>query len=161
MSLSKPFSIISTITHHANTNGNPDNKPITFDLKDTCLTTLHDNDLYPWLILRRTADGEMEELDDDHDTSCPPFDNEVGNEVPIIGENGFVTLAVGESVQVEAELVYSGTGVKLEEGGEYCINFRGSWLRWWKLANLEVSIYQQDLVVQWESVLTTNAGVKT
>ena len=90
----------------------------------------------------------MEELDDDHDTSCPPFDNEVGNEVPIARDNGFVSLAVGESVQVEAELVYSGTGVKLEEGGEYCINFRGCWLRWWKPANLEVSVYQQDSVIQ-------------
>ncbi|KAL8797430.1 MAG: hypothetical protein Q9182_007194 [Xanthomendoza sp. 2 TL-2023] len=140
MSLAKPFPIISTITHHANPTGNPDAKPITFDLNDTCLTAFHDNDLYPWLLLRRTAeDGEMEELDDDHDTSCPPFEDETGlhHQVPICRENGFVTLAVGESVRVEAEWVYSGTGVKLEEGGEYCINFRGCWLRWWKAGDLE------------------------
>ena len=90
----------------------------------------------------------MEEVDDDHDTSCPPFDDEAGlhDKVPIARENGFVTLAVGESVQVKAELVYSGTGVKLEEGGEYCINFRGGWLRWWKSASLEVSLYKRDTV---------------
>ena len=141
LSLSDPFPITSTLTHHANPNGNPENKPVVFDLTDTCLNAIRDDDLYPWLIMHRTADDNLVELDDDHDTSYPPFGDEEGlqEQKLIIREDGFVCLAVGESVEVTAELKYTGKGIELAKGEKYCINFRGSWLRWWRICTLEVS----------------------
>ena len=91
--------------------------------------------------MHRTSDNKLVELNDDHDTSCPPFEDEEGlrERKSITRENGFVCLAVGESVEVAAELKYTGNGVDLAEGGKYCINLRGSWLRWWRFGTLEVS----------------------
>ncbi|KAI4137617.1 MAG: hypothetical protein L6R39_007185 [Caloplaca ligustica] len=92
--------------HHANPSGNPENKPVTFDLADIHLHEILDNELLPWLIMHRTANGKLEELDDYHDTSCLPFDSEEGlyERVPIAQKNGFVSLAVGESAKAKAEL---------------------------------------------------------
>lgn len=139
--LKEPFPVTSTITHHANVSGNPENKPITFDLADTCLDKIVDNEIYPWLIMHRAASGGLKELDDNHDTSCPPFDNEedLYDQVPILPGNGFVSLAVGDSIDVKAELRHTGDGVHLEKGEDYCLNFRGVWLMWWKFGSLEVS----------------------
>ncbi|KAL8846232.1 MAG: hypothetical protein Q9221_008664 [Calogaya cf. arnoldii] len=139
MSLSKPFIVTSTLTHHTNPSGNPENKPVTFDIADIRLHDILDNELLPWLIMHRTANGELKELDDDHDTCCFPFDSEEGlyEQVPIAPENGFVSLAVGESVEAKAELRYTGKGVDLEKGEKYCLNFRGSLLHWWRFGSLE------------------------
>lgn len=143
LSLSKPFPITSTLTHRADPTGNPENRPVTFDLADTCLKVLHDNDVYPWLVLHRTTNDKLVELDDYHDTPCSAFVEEEGllEQIPIAQENGFVSLAVGESVEVTAELRYTGPGIELKKGEKYCVNFRGSWLRWWRFDSLEVSFF--------------------
>lgn len=142
LSLSKPFPVTSTLTHHPNPSGNPDNKPVTLDLEDTYLKKIVHDEIYPWLIMHRTPSGGLKELDDDHDTTCPPFDNYEGfyDRIPIAPENGFVSLAVGENVDVKVELRYTGYGVHLDEGEEYCLNFRGSLLRWWTFGSLEVRV---------------------
>ena len=91
--------------------------------------------------MHRAADDKLVELDDNHDTSCPPFEDEEGlqERKSISRENGFVCLAVGESVEVMADLKYTGNGVELVKGEKYCVNFRGSWLRWWRFGTFEVS----------------------
>ncbi|KAL8920924.1 MAG: hypothetical protein Q9172_004283 [Xanthocarpia lactea] len=140
LSLSKPFPVTSTLTHHPSPSGNPDNKPVTLDLGFTCLDEIVDHAIYPWLIMHRTPSGGLKELDDDNDGTCPPGDipnDGVNDRVPIALDHGFVSLAVGESVDVKAELRYTGYGVLLEEGEEYCLNFRGTRLKWWTFGSLE------------------------
>ncbi|KAL8855272.1 MAG: hypothetical protein Q9178_008077 [Gyalolechia marmorata] len=120
--------------------GNPDNKPVTLDLGFTCLDEIVDHAIYPWLIMHRTPSGGLKELDDDNDGTCPPGDipnDGINDRVPIALDHGFVSLAVGESVDVKAELRYTGYGVLLEEGEEYCLNFRGTRLKWWTFGSLE------------------------
>ncbi|KAL9040264.1 MAG: hypothetical protein Q9180_002021, partial [Flavoplaca navasiana] len=121
--------------------GNPDNKPVTLDLGFTCLDGIVDHAIYPWLIMHRTPSGGLKELDDDNDGTCPPGDipnDGVNDRVPIALDHGFVSLAVGESIDVKAELRYTGYGVLLEEGEEYCLNFRGTGLKWWTFGSLKV-----------------------
>lgn len=142
LSLSKPFPVTSTLTHHPNPSGNPDNKPLTLDLGDTDLKKIVEDEIFPWLIMHRTPSGGLKELDDEHHTTCPPFDNSKGihDRIPIAPENGFVSLAVGENVDVKVECRYTGYSVLLEEGEEYCLNFRGTRLRWWTFGSLEVRV---------------------
>lgn len=92
------------------------------------------------VVMERTTSGPLKEMDDYHDTSAPPFDNEEGlhDQLPISSENGFASLAVGDSVEVKAELKYTGEGIELKEDGKYCLNFRGSWFRWWRFGSLKV-----------------------
>ena len=53
-------------------------------------------------------------------------------------ENGYVSLAVGESRKVKINFRYTGDGMVLNQGEKYSINFRGSWVQWWKWGTLEV-----------------------
>ncbi|KAL8848127.1 MAG: hypothetical protein Q9221_006847 [Calogaya cf. arnoldii] len=139
LSLKEPFPVISTITHHANVSGNPESKPVTFDLADTGLDKIIDDNIYPWLAMHRAASGKLKELDNGQDYTCPPFDNEEGlyDQVPILPENGFVSLAVGDSVDVKAELRYTGDGVDMEKGENYSLNFRGVRLMWWRFGSFK------------------------
>lgn len=92
--------------------------------------------------MHRTAGGQLKELDDHHDTSYPPGDNLEGvyDRISIAPENGFVSLAVGESVDVQGQLKFTGegAGLDLEKGEKYSLNFRGTWLLWWRFGSLEV-----------------------
>ena len=129
------------MTHHSNIAGNPSNQPITFDVADTCLTSIQDNELEPWLIVHRTPEGKWKEVNDEHDDSYPAFGVAPSwkfEQKQVLGDNGFASLNVGQNLDLRADLHYSGHGVELIVGERYGLCFRGAFLRWWKYATIEV-----------------------
>ena len=57
----------------------------------------------------------------------------------VSAENGLVWLAAEEGVPLTTDLHVTGEGIQFEIGEKYSLNFRGSYLYWWKWGTLEVS----------------------
>jgi len=132
--------------------GNPDSKPVTFDLSDTGLTVIAGGEdwqlqLYPWLLLHHDASalkGGLKEVDVEPEGHGPADmfegggsgDDDAESQLPEVRpENGFVTLAVGETKAFEVQ--WKEPGGLVEEGERYQLCFRGTFLRWWKWGTME------------------------
>ena len=143
LSLSAAYRIKVTLRHHHNAAGNPNDRPATFSLKDTVLTTIDDTDIFPWLVLRHVKDKMIEVDDGNHGPERPSdVDTSEGNGGPtaVSAESGFVSLAVGESISLNTDLHVTGEGIQFEIGEKYSLGFRGCHLYWWKWGTLEASI---------------------
>lgn len=147
---SSPYTISVTIRHNPNPIGNPESKPVTFDLSDTGLTAIGGGEdwqlqIYPWLLLHRdptALQGGLKELEVESQGHGPADMFESGNDdeaepqLPEIRpDNGFVTLAVGETKTFEVQ--WKDHWGLLEAGERYQLCFRGTFLRWWKWGTME------------------------
>ena len=148
---SSPYAISVTIRHNENPVGNPDSKPVTFDLSDTGLTVVGGGEdwqlqMYPWLLLHHdpsALEGGLKEIESESEGHGPADmfegegdDGDAEPQVPEVRpENGFVTLAVGETKTFEVQ--WEEPGRLVEEGERYRLCFRGTFLRWWKWGTME------------------------
>ena len=84
----------------------------------------------------------MVEVDDGNHGPERPGDvdasEEKGKQTTVSAESGFVSLAVGESISLNADLQVTGEGIPFEIGEKYSLGFRGSYIYWWKWGTLEV-----------------------
>jgi len=203
---SVPLTLTITLHHHPSPTGNPSSQPVTFQLKDTHLTTIDPVEFFPWLLLHHDphalkgglkeiegdkteghrpaalweghsedtgpdthvtridareffpwllqhhdppVEGQLEEIEGDqsegHGPAVPgeglsnatdPSSSASQKQQPLVSpENGFVTLAVGQSKTVETEFRPKSGLVKRGERYEIC--FRGLGIKWWRLGSVE------------------------
>lgn len=147
-----PLPLTITLHHHPSPTGNPSAQPVTFQLKDTHLTTIDPVEFYPWLLLHRDPDaleGGRKEIEGDESEGHGPavpwegLGNDTGPSSPsdrqqppfVSRENGFVTLAVGESTTIQADFRPESGLVK--RGQRYEICFRGVGVEWWRFGRVE------------------------
>lgn len=147
-----PFTLTTTLHHHPSPTGNPSSQPVTFQLKDTHLTTIDTVEFYPWLLLHHDPhafEGGLKEIEGDesegHGPAVPweglvsatgPSSSADQPQPPLVSlENGFVTLAVGESKTFQAD--FRPDPGFVERGERYGICFRGVRLEWWRFGMVE------------------------
>ncbi len=149
-----PLTLTVTLHHHPSPTGNPSSQPVTLQLRDTHLTTIDRRDFFPWLLLRHdphALEGGRKEIegDDENEGHGPaePWEG-LGNDdtgpsssvdrqqPPLVStENGFVTIAVGESKTFQVHFRPEPGLVK--QGERYEICFRGVEIVWWRFGWME------------------------
>jgi len=150
-----PYAVTVTIQHHENPAGNPNSRPVTFDLSDTGLKVVGGveedeqdypwvRQMYPWLLLHHdpsAREGDLKEIEaepEGHGPAVPWEGNEddAEPELPeVLPENGFVTLAVGETKAFGAQ--WQEPNRLVEKGERYKLCHRGTFVRWWKWGAIE------------------------
>ena len=132
-----PLTLKNTLHHHPSPAGNPSSQPVTFQLKDTHLTTIDPVEFFPWLLLHHDPhafEGGLKEIEGDESEGHGPAEpwEGLGNDNGLSSsadqqqpsllspENGFVTLAVGESKTVQADFRPEPGLVKRGERYEIC-----------------------------------------
>jgi len=150
LSLHSPYNFSFTLRHNANPPGNPDNKPITFRLKQASMfkenifEKVDDINISPWMVLHHEhGQTRLKEVDDNYNGPPPDFgestDPPPDPAIPISAEGHFVSLAVNESLSRTVEYRYSNEGVILKPGENYSLVFKGYIMDWWRWGSLEVS----------------------
>lgn len=147
-----PLTLTITLHHHPSPTGNPSSQPVTFHLQDTHLTTIDPVEFYPWLLLHHdpnSLEGGLKEIEGDESEGHGPavpwegLDNDTGPESsahrqqpPLVSlENGFVSLAVGESITIQVDFRPEHELIKAEERYEVC--FRGVGIKWWRFGSVK------------------------
>ncbi len=142
LSLSTPFTLTVTLYHHENPKGNPRGKPVIFKTTDTGATELDGISLGCFLVLHHNRD-KLREVDD-NDNGCRLGVNEsVDEETLVLLDNGFISLAPGESYTENIGFTYE--ILDLEVGQKYSLLYKGWYIQWWKWGTLEVSLKHRVL----------------
>lgn len=143
-----PLILTVTLHHHPSSTGNPLSKPVIFQLQDTHLTTIDPVEFHPWLLLHLDAnslEGGLKEIEGDESEGHGPavpwedFDEssaERQQQPPLVSlENGFVSLAVGESITLQVD--FRPERELIKAGERYKICFRGVGIKWWRFGLVE------------------------
>ena len=147
-----PFTLTITLYHHPSPTGNPSSQPITFQLQDTHLNTIGPVEFYPWLLLHHdpnALEGGLKEIEGDnsegHGPAVPWEDlahaaglelSEEREQPPLVSrDNGFVSLAVGETMTIKVD--FRPEQDLIEDEGRYELCFRGTRIEWWRFGSVE------------------------
>ena len=93
--------------------GNPHGRPVTLSWKDTALKEVLDTDLFPWLFLHH-KNGKLKEIDDGNNGPGFVLDsNASDNHVELSEANGFISLAVDQSITITVDFKFTEDGLQL------------------------------------------------
>lgn len=135
--LSASFTLTVTLQHHGNPIGNPQGNPVLFRPIDTGAMEMDGMSIGRFLVLHHNKDG-LKEVDDDDDGCRLELTDSADRETSVTAENGFISLAPGETFPQEVGFTYK--ILDLEIGQKYSLLYQGWYVQWWQWGSLEVSL---------------------